>query len=56
MHLRVQWLNTKSEVEPFAGEWIRLEIMILSELSQFQEDKCPVHFISFVAPRCHINT
>ena len=36
----------KSEMVPFAATWMDLEIIILSEVSKTEEDKC--HIISLI--------
>ena len=36
----------KSELMPFAATWMDLEIIILSEVSQTEKDKC--HMISLI--------
>jgi hypothetical protein len=37
---------TKNGIMLFAGKWTELEIMMLSEISQSQEEKCPMCFHS----------
>ena len=37
---------TKNGIMPFAAIWMQLEILILSELSQKEKDKC--HMISLI--------
>ena len=39
-------LSHKNEIMPFAAAWMDLEVIILSEVSQTEKDKC--HMISLI--------
>jgi hypothetical protein len=34
--------HRKNEIMSFAGKWMEMEIILLSEISQTQKDKCPL--------------
>ena len=38
----------KDEIKPFAGTWMQLEILILSEVSQKEKDKCHMILYPFI--------
>jgi hypothetical protein len=40
-------VTKKNEILSFAGKWMELENIILSEVSQVQKDKC--HMFSFIS-------
>jgi hypothetical protein len=47
----------KNETLSFAGKWMKLENIILSEVSQVQKAKsCMAWFLSFVENRLNTNT
>jgi hypothetical protein len=46
---------TKNEILSFAGKWMELENIILSEFSQFRRPK-PTCFVSYVENRPNTNT
>ena len=40
MYNRILLIHKKTEIMPFAATWMGLEIIILSEVSQTEKDKC----------------
>ena len=46
MYNRILLIHKKTEIMPFAATWMGLEIIILSEVSQTEKDKC--HVITYV--------
>jgi hypothetical protein len=49
VYIDTQWTHKKNEIMFFAGKWMELENIILSEVSQVQKDKS--HIFSLINGR-----